>query len=195
MNTLARPSSGGNAARARTSVRTWSMLRSCVSRRSAADRRRVRRDRARARRRRDAAASLRPVAERRACTRGTSPHASGAPRGAPLAHERLRQPERRALLADAVGPVEEVRVVHAARCDRAPQRVDRRRLRAHGREEARHLRFADSREASRRQGAAPRRGRAVSRPVHEDGHALDAVVGSPARSCQRSSSSSRGRNT
>ena len=60
------------------------------------------------------------------------------PRRATLAHERLREPERGSLLADAFGPVEEVRVMNAVGRDRAAQRVDRRRLRAHRGEQPGH---------------------------------------------------------
>ena len=46
---------------------------------------------------------------------------TGAP---PLADERLREAEGGELLADAVGPVEAVRVVHATVTERAAQRLD-----------------------------------------------------------------------
>ena len=51
-----------------------------------------------------------------------------------LAHERLREPERGQLLADPLGPVEEVRVVHAIVRERAAERGDRCLLREDGRE-------------------------------------------------------------
>ena len=48
-----------------------------------------------------------------------------------FADERLRQTERRQLLADAVGPVEEVSVMHAIAGERSPERRNRRLLSEH----------------------------------------------------------------
>ncbi len=74
-----------------------------------------------------------------------TPHASAVPSGprersrvhALHANEGLRQSERRPLLSDAVGPLEEIRVVHPPGAEGATERLDRRGLPAHGRQKRR----------------------------------------------------------